>query len=317
MYKYWIEAIVAQDLPSLVRLSEDGAQTVPLQKSQVSESCAKVVLCDVYDYSGATTWTESFLCDVAAYLGSTDILEWFLRYDGVALKGSVVAYAAKGGQVQTLTWLKDHGADMTDTFTYSMAAQRGRIAALDWLLENKVACNKEIILDRVICGDCDFDVLRWFVEQGRFPLLPNTMEYAMRYRKPIDQIHYLHSHGAPWGNLTCFEVVIRPGSFGTPRIIAEYRSELLAYMWRHHAPISHKNLNQSDMSLKEIFAWLENQDRLAAVHFKNAMGTVLCPGDDDDAVRNSLLDRILRPSASCDSCEFCKDMGTNIKGSVV
>jgi hypothetical protein len=323
IYEYWIEAIVAQDLSSLVRLSEEGAPRVPQRASQVSDSCARIVLADVHDYSGASTWKESFLCDVAAYQGSADIMEWFLadpRLRKLALRSTVFAYAAKGGHIHTLELLRDHGANMTHTFTYDLAARQGHVAALDWLLENQVPCDGLHICKRIL-RDCDFDILRWFVERGRFPLNGGTMTIALAQgyktdqtdtRLTADHMDYLHSHGAPWDNFIIGPEIPFMGD----------RPEVLRVMWEHYAPIvdpvrHNTDMLLSDYTLEGIFAWLPKQGGYywKAQVFRVAIREA-CPWleTDDEALRLGLLDRILHSSKDCRSCKCCAERGTNIKG---
>lgn len=71
-----------------------------------------------------------------AEAGWLSLLKWwiYLKYPA---EMAIVRYAAGGGQVETMKWLKENGFVLAESLCLCSAALGGHLEALKWLRENE------------------------------------------------------------------------------------------------------------------------------------------------------------------------------------
>jgi hypothetical protein len=113
--------------------------------------------------------SDESACEAAALCGRLDALI-FLHEHGCPL-GSSIRYAARGGHIPVLVWLRQNGVPWAPR-TFDAAAKGGRISALAWLLEHGCPWRS------LTCG--------WAADAGQ-----------------LDALKFLRERGCPWCEETC------------------------------------------------------------------------------------------------------------------
>ena len=93
----------------------------------------------------------------AAYGGNVELVQW-LRVNGCPWHERTCTMAAQGGRLEVLRWAREHGCDWSAS-TCSGAVRRGDLEVLQWLRANGCPWDKSTCSFAVACYHVD--VLEW------------------------------------------------------------------------------------------------------------------------------------------------------------
>ena len=106
---------------------------------------------------------HTLLCAFAALGGQLEALQW-LRATGCAWDAWTCSAAAAGGNPAVLQWARTNGCDWTAS-TCSWAACNGHLAALQWARANGCAWDSDLTCTEAARG-CHLAVLQWARANG-------------------------------------------------------------------------------------------------------------------------------------------------------
>jgi hypothetical protein len=131
-------------------------------------------------------------CAFAARGGHLHILKW-LRTKGCCWDRFTCLDAAENGHFEVLQWAKTDGCPW-DIYTCSNAAKNGHLAILQWAREN--GCPWDEYVCTCAAGSGHFEILHWARENG-CPWDCETCIYAAMYGQ-FELLKWAREHGCPW-----------------------------------------------------------------------------------------------------------------------
>lgn len=143
----------------------------------------------------------------ASLYGNVPILEFIQSNQPTYLAtwettANIWQYAAHGGQLPVLEWLKDNQIycnreGMTDLWRWGCI--KGHVHVLDWLYVNGIEFDPtDVALTATIRGHTN--VLQWALSHGA--TLSNKLSAAAAYQNNLDMLQWLRENECPWdGNV--------------------------------------------------------------------------------------------------------------------
>lgn len=140
---------------------EAGERVTPLNKHELYEE--PELLAWAVDVLGfRVVWVTAY--DAARH-GYLEALQWLCaegRLEEDLRVSDFCDYAAGGGQVHVLEWLRERGAPWGETCT--QAAENGQLDALKWARERGAPWDEEVC-EAAACNGC-LEALKWLVASG-------------------------------------------------------------------------------------------------------------------------------------------------------
>ena len=140
---------------------------------------------------------DEFTCAFAALGGQMEVLVW-LRENNYPWDWRICEAAARGGHLEVLKYGKEHGRDW-DEWACSGAARGGHLELLKYLYEHGCRWDEETCYAAARGGH--LEVLKYAHEQG-CPWNEWTCQYAAKGGH-LDVLKYAHEKGCPWNEWTC------------------------------------------------------------------------------------------------------------------
>lgn len=119
-----------------------------------------------FNEHGYILWQDRIL-QRAARENQIKVLEWACSqpstrfYRATGLTADIMAEAAKGGHVEAMQWLRDHGTDW-NTYVSDAAAREGKLEALRWLVDKGCPLDPDAAIN-ACCEDEYNETLEAFV----------------------------------------------------------------------------------------------------------------------------------------------------------
>ena len=132
------------------------------------------------------------VCNWAAKGGHMDILN-YLRERGCVWDETVTSGAAKGGHFELLKWLRQEDCPW-DKYTVRNAAKNGHLNILKWALEN--GCSEGKGMYTAAAKGRRIEILDWLWNNGYRSFTQSCYKYAIINRQ-IELIKWLHEHDCP------------------------------------------------------------------------------------------------------------------------
>ena len=132
------------------------------------------------------------LCFYAAKGGHLEVLKW-LRENGCPWDSCTCYSAAKGGHLEVLKWLRENGCPW-DSNTCAHAAQGGHLEVLKWARQN--GCHWAEWTCLLAAEGGHLEVLKWARQEG-CPWHECTCLLAAALRR-FDVLKWAIDNGAPW-----------------------------------------------------------------------------------------------------------------------
>jgi hypothetical protein len=172
----------------------------------------------------------------AAENGHIEILEWLMDYEKANpesdnfsepdfLYSNISRYAAKGGQIKTLMWIKSKDPHRPwDIETCSNAASQGQIGTLMWLRSQNPPCPWDETTCSAAAYNGKIETLEWLRSQN--PPCPWSEETCMLAAEngQIETLEWLRLNGCPWDATSYYS----PASVGN--------LEMLIWLRSHNCP---------------------------------------------------------------------------------
>ena len=138
------------------------------------------------------------LCFYAAKGGHLEVLKW-LRENGCPWDSCTCYSAAKGGHLEVLKWLRENGCPW-DSNTCDFAAKGGHLEVLKWARQNGCHWDEWTCAD-IVCGNFaavggNLEVLKWARQEG-CPWDYRPCMFAAALRR-FDVLKWAIKNGAPW-----------------------------------------------------------------------------------------------------------------------
>ncbi len=141
---------------------------------------------------------DQMVVRTAAEQGHLEVVKWAVSQKCPLAEWWTCAWAARGGQLGVLKWLRDNGCRW-DNWTCTLAARGGHLELLKWAREN--GCPWEVgsmVTHAAETGH--LEVLKWLITQGcsvnRF-----TSAWAARGGQ-LEILKWLKANDYPWDGLT-------------------------------------------------------------------------------------------------------------------
>merc|ERR1711934_892925 len=135
---------------------------------------------------------------IAAYHGHLPLLKELLA--GLKIIDPVLSMeAARGGQLETLQWLKTQKDFDPDEYVFAYACKSGHLETVKWLRSEGCLWNEEACEDAAEGGH--FEVLKWLRSEG-CPWDENTCNFAAEGGQ-MEVLKWLRSEGCPWSVYGC------------------------------------------------------------------------------------------------------------------
>ena len=166
---------------------------------------------------------RSSIIRVAAYWGHLSALKLFTQESGKRyLTTGLFCYAAEGGQLDVVVWLKSEGCAW-DNKMCVVAAQEGHLDLLKYARAHGCPCDEWIcasaakggqlhddcqwptpgqLLSLVAAGEGQFKVLKWLTEERLCILEEQTFAYAASAGS-MEMLRWLKDQECPWDSLAC------------------------------------------------------------------------------------------------------------------
>ena len=149
-----------------------------LAKWALAEGCPRV------DEDGFPTVADNTLATAAATYGHLELLKWLCSEGGFAMDDKVMRWAAYGGKLEVVQWLRGNGCPWhISTCTYAM--MRGPIEVLRWLRENGCWW-KSYVRRRALC------IFRYTDNLGNESRMPNYVDHhpdvVAYYGRPMSDL---------------------------------------------------------------------------------------------------------------------------------
>jgi hypothetical protein len=178
-----------------------------------------------YDYP-----YDDKICAFAADGGQLKSLKW-LRYNGHPWDKDTCTYAARIGDLRILKWARQNGCPW-DEVTCAYAASDGHLEVLKWLHENNCPWNEDTCAYAALGGH--LEILKWLHERG-CPWNKNTCTNAAT-NGHLEVLKWVQRNGCPWDKYTCIEA-------------AKNRNlEVLLWAWDHGCDWDHNICSHVAMS---------------------------------------------------------------------
>jgi hypothetical protein len=179
------------DVPTLRAARELGLQLTDEVLIGAAESGSTLKLQWLHTDHGCKL--PSDICDYAAFSGSIDTLRW-LKGHGAVFRAATCACAATRAHMHVLQYLRDEGCEW-DANACHGAAERGHLLTLQWLHERGCPWDAESI-----CGSAaesgSTEMLRYLKQQGCECNEDTMAGAAMEGRLLLCQL--LAAEGCPW-----------------------------------------------------------------------------------------------------------------------
>jgi len=107
-------------------------------------------------------------CKYAAYGGQLEVLKWLRELGCERDEDEILGFAAQQGQLETVKWAREKGCTWTENVC-TVAAEGGQLEVLKWLRE--LGCPWDSNTLKAAIGQGKFDVFLWAFE-NRCPLDP-------------------------------------------------------------------------------------------------------------------------------------------------
>jgi len=135
---------------------------------------------------------------IAAYHGHLPLLKELLA--GLKIIDPVLSMeAARGGQLETLQWLKTQKDFDPDEYVFAYACKSGHLETVKWLRSEGCLWNEEACEDAAEGGH--FEVLKWLRSEG----CPWNARACARAAEGghVKILKWIRSEGCPWDENTC------------------------------------------------------------------------------------------------------------------
>ena len=137
-------------------------------------------------------------CAWAARGGKLETLQW-LRSQGCAWDQSTCAQAALHGHLKCLQWARSEGCPWSEN-TCTWAARGGQLECLQWARQNGCPWNANVMCNTAAAHG-HLAVLKWVREQGCPWSATTTLNAAMNGH--LKCFRWLIFHGCPWNRSEC------------------------------------------------------------------------------------------------------------------
>ena len=136
-----------------------------------------------------------YACANAAENNHLEVLKWLMEYNHISDAWTYFR-AARGGHFRILEFLGIEGIANNIHEFHTFAAQGGNVQILQWLKDNNVLVLNENIF--AIAASCknNIKLLEWLLKEG-CPTSPRACSYAVLNRD-LDTLIWLRSNGCPW-----------------------------------------------------------------------------------------------------------------------
>ncbi len=199
--KLWYETIghwPAYDKKIVRRAIDQPLILGPYEKS--AKFCAHLASCGylgILKWSIAQGWSYDsiLMTEFAANGGHLNILKWLKEHNDLR---SRTAYreSSKKGHLEILKWLKEENYKCDDC-AFAYAAQNGHMEILQWMKEQRCPWDERACHYAAEAGQ--LEVLKWLREQD-CPWNVNVMCMYAICAGHLEMLKWLRSKGCPWGD---------------------------------------------------------------------------------------------------------------------
>ncbi len=196
------------ELETMIYLHQNGAD-LSVMNGACAHSAARnghVPILEYLDSHGQVRPHARYCANIAAMKGRTEVLSFMLEIvPEEVINPATLDAAAKGGRIDVMIWLRDHGANLTAAaeFSAACAIQYGQIETLDWMLAQNLpvnlhSCAPHSQINATFAGH--LKSLQWLEDHNQ-PLKHNQIICIAANYGHEDIVQWCHERGTRVTNL--------------------------------------------------------------------------------------------------------------------
>jgi Ankyrin repeats (many copies) len=184
---------------------------VGIRWSQLIPASKGVRCSDYIDNFKLLRWAYDNRCHLdaktfskAALRGDLELIKWATTISRLDYSHLISLYAADGGHLAILEWMKDNYNDgWRNNDILERSAEGGHFEVLKWLFSNNVGTSYNIMIKGVLGGNVE--MMEWLIQRG-YQFVKYEDDYYCSYAAMnghIEMLKWLRNNAISWSRDTC------------------------------------------------------------------------------------------------------------------